>query len=93
MGNKKGRDILYEDVDMRDILNDFKEDHEKTGSLFQSIGKLGGFMASGLGDLTKGLDNVLKSDEEKKKEAEIKRKAEKKENIKKAIEFFKTHTK
>lgn len=50
-------------------------------------------MASGLGDLTKGLDNVLKSDEEKKKEAEIKRKAEKKENIKKAIEFFKTHTK
>ena len=50
-------------------------------------------MASGLGDLTKGLDSVLKSEEEKKKEAEIKRKAEKKENLKKAIEFFKEHTK
>jgi hypothetical protein len=53
---------------MRETLNSFKEDHEKAGSLFSSIGKLGGFMASGLGDLTKGLDSVLKSEEEKKKE-------------------------
>jgi inositol 1,4,5-triphosphate receptor type 3 len=93
LNNKKGRDILYEDIDMREILNQFKEDMEDSGSLLQSFGKIGGLMKSGFGGLTKGLDNALKSDEEKKKDEERERKAAKKEKLIAAIEFFKKNTK
>ena len=44
--NKRGRDILYEDVEMKDILYVFEQENEDDKSLFSSLGKLTGRMVS-----------------------------------------------
>ena len=65
--NKRGRDILYEDVEMKDILYVFEQENEDDKSLFSSLGKFTDLMLSRIYNIKKGIDDVLKNEEEKVK--------------------------
>ena len=72
MSNKKGKDVLYEDADMREVLNEFNDkesalDRLLKGSIFGELTKLGGSLAKhGMGammSLKKNLDDIMKDPE------------------------------
>lgn len=65
--NKRGKDILYEDVEMKDILNVFEQKNKDDKSLFSSLGKLTDLMVSRIYVIKKGIDDVLRNEEEKEK--------------------------
>jgi hypothetical protein len=89
LNNKKGKEILYEDLEMRDTLKEFEDAEEEAGGMFGSLGKLGGnFLKTGLGAIStfkKGLDNAMMKDDAKRKQEEMEKKEKKKEVQKKAI--------
>jgi hypothetical protein len=91
------QEILYEDIDMREVLDEL-EVKLKDKSLFEGsiLGELSNLastlMSTGFGALNKmkeGLNNALKNDEEKKKEEERKKKEERRKQLLDAIKFFK----
>ncbi|CAD8133483.1 unnamed protein product [Paramecium octaurelia] len=101
VASKKGKDILQEDIEMREILNEFDVDRadEQSTGLFSGISKLGGQMLQvGLGGLQKfkqGIEEVGKTDEDRRKEKEAQELEEKKKNkelLKNSIRFFKKNS-
>ena len=46
LSNKKGKDMLYEDSEMNDLLNEFNKDESKKGSMFGEISALGNAILS-----------------------------------------------
>lgn len=101
LSNKKGKDMLYEDSDMRDVLNEFQAKESDLQKLlkdnfFAELSKLGGSLAkhglNALGNLKKNFEDILKDDAQLQREEELKKKREQKELTKNSIKFFKENT-
>lgn len=105
LSNKKGKELLYEETDMNDVLNEFlptkNQEASGFGLLFKDniIGeftKLGGSLLNyGLGAMKKVQQKVgkaFKTEEEIRKEEELKKKLAQKELTKKAVSFFRLNT-
>ena len=103
LSNKKGKELLYEDTEMNDVLNEFQSSKEAEGldsllkgNILGEFSKLGSSLfKSGLGAMKKmgqKMGNVFKTEDELRREEDIHRKVEQQKLMKKSISFFRQHT-